>query len=57
MKITINRKSFFEKIGKASLFVAVSVAVPQYLFGAKKRINKKVKVEIHPSAVKRSNKV
>jgi hypothetical protein len=57
MEIKSNRKNFFEKIGKASLFVAFGAFIPQNLFGSNKKLNKKVKVEIHPSAVKRINKV
>ena len=54
----VDRRNFFEKIGKASLIVAAATVLPIKLFGSKKRerANKNIKVKIHPSAVKR-NKV
>ena len=55
---TFNRKKFFEKIGKAAVVVGLASMLPIKIFGTKKnRINQKIKVNIHPSAVKRSGKV
>ena len=58
MKNTFNRKIFFEKIGKAALIISVASAIPIKVFGTKKKyVNEKIKINIHPSAVKRSSKV
>lgn len=55
---SFNRKKFFEKIGKAALVIGLASVLPIKFFGTKKkRINRKIKVYIHPSAVKRSGKV
>lgn len=55
----INRKNFFEKIGKGALAAAVASAIPFKFVAsiAKASSNKKVTVKIHPSAVKRNDKV
>jgi len=55
----INRKNFFEKIGKGALAAAVVSVIPFKFFTsvAKASSNKNIKVKIHPSAVKRNNKV
>lgn len=54
MKRTINRKKFFGNIGKGFLLIAV---VKYFPFKFIKNINRnsaKVKVTIHPSAIKRN---
>jgi hypothetical protein len=58
MESKIDRRNFFGKIGKASLVAAVVSVIPFKIFG-KGKIGRalNVKVKIHPSAVKRNNKV
>jgi hypothetical protein len=53
----LDRKKFFERTGKAFLFTALASLLPVKIFSSKKTLDKKVKVNIHPSAVKRGNKV
>jgi len=53
----VTRKIFFEKTGKASLFIGLTSILPIKLLSSKKKFNKKIKIGIHPSAVKRINKV
>jgi hypothetical protein len=52
----INRRSFFNKAGKASLVIAALSMLPLKLFDNKKTFRRKIKVRIHPSAVKRNDK-
>ena len=56
MKNKVDRRIFFEKLGKASLVMAAASMLPIKIFGGKKRTDKKVQVKVHPAAVKR-NKV
>lgn len=53
-----NRRNFFTKFGTGALATAVVSAIPLKLFASKKSEssvnNKKVTVQIHPSAVKRN---
>jgi hypothetical protein len=52
-----NRRNFFTKFGTGALATAVVSAIPLKLFASKKsevNTNKKVTVQIHPSAVKRN---
>ncbi|MCX6173566.1 MAG: hypothetical protein NTZ27_02295 [Ignavibacteriales bacterium] len=55
----INRKSFFEKIGKGALVAVVASVIPFKFFTsvAKTSSNKNIKIKIHPFAVKRKDKV
>ena len=55
----INRKIFFEKIGKGVFVAAVASVIPFKFITSvtKASSNKKIKVTIHPSAVKRNDKV
>jgi hypothetical protein len=55
----INRKNFFEKIGKGALAAAVASVMPFKFFSsiAKASSNKNIRIKIHPSAVKRNDKV
>lgn len=58
METKIDRRNFFGKIGKVSLIAAVVSVIPFKIFGKGKISGtQKVKVKIHPSAVKRNNKV
>ncbi len=55
----INRKNFFEKVGKGAFVAALASVIPFKFFTsvAKASSNKNIKVKIHPSAVKRNDKV
>ncbi len=55
----INRKNFFEKIGKGALAAAVASVMPFKFFtsAAEASSNKNIKIKIHPFAVKRNDKV
>jgi len=49
----LDRKRFFENTGKTFLFAIVASIIPVKLFTSRRKKN--IKVEIHPSAVKREN--
>ena len=49
----IGRRKFFDRIGKSALAVTLFSSLPVKLF-AKENKNQKVKVLIHPSAIKRT---
>jgi len=53
-KIKMDRKRFFQNLGKGALFVALLKAFPLKFFNNVNRNAKKVKVKIHPSAIKRN---
>ena len=55
----INRKSFFEKIGKGALIAVATSVIPFKFFKSVSKVssNKNIKIKIHPSAVKRNDKV
>lgn len=55
----MNRKDFFIKIGKGALLAALISALPIKLFSKTEKIScqSNPKIKIHPSAVKRNNKV
>ncbi|MFA7228982.1 MAG: hypothetical protein WC061_08100 [Melioribacteraceae bacterium] len=59
MNNTIDRKSFFSMLGKGSVAAAIASVLPvKFLTAAVNSSDpKKVKIEIHPSAVKRNEKV
>lgn len=52
-----DRKKFFTTSTKILLFTMLSSIFPVKIFSSKKTINKKLNISIHPSAVKRVNKV
>jgi len=54
MKRTINRKKFFGNIGMGLIFIGVMKNLPFKFLSNIKRNSKKVKVLIHPSAIKRN---
>jgi len=55
----INRKIFFEKIGKGVFVAAVASIIPFKFFTSNgiTSTKNKIKIKIHPSAVKRNDKV
>jgi hypothetical protein len=54
----MNRKKFFGFLGKSSIVAAIASIMPyKYFSNAFKNSLPKIKVTIHPSAVKRSEKV
>jgi hypothetical protein len=55
----IDRKKFFKTIGKGALVVALSSYLPVKFLSKADKISKQSnpKIKIHPSAVKRNNKV
>jgi len=55
----MDRKNFFQKIGFGVMLAAISTSLPAKLFSsiAKSSLSKKVNIKIHPSAVKRNDKV
>lgn len=58
MKInTYTRKKFFNTVGKGTILAMVASVFPLRILTAKGKNNKKINVQIHPSAVKRNNKV
>ena len=54
MKRTIDRKKFFGNIGMGLIFIGVMKNLPFKFLSNIKRNSKKVKVLIHPSAIKRN---
>ncbi|MBI1938525.1 MAG: hypothetical protein HYS25_10410 [Ignavibacteriales bacterium] len=52
-----DRKKFLEIIGLGALIGFIVSALPVKFFRSKQISGKKVKVNLHPSAVKRTNKV
>ncbi len=55
----INRRSFFSTFGKGAVITAVAAALPTKFISSVERVSKKekIKIVIHPSAVKRAKKV
>ena len=55
----MNRNKFFGTIGKGTLVAAVISFIPFKIFSnlSKASERKKIKVSIHPSAIKRNGKV
>ena len=55
----MNRNKFFRTLGKSSLLLAIASAMPLNLFSKLDKVSKemKIKIVIHPSSVKRNNKV
>jgi len=55
----IGRKNFFSTIGKGSIIAAIGSLLPlKYFTSVVKNSNQnKIKIELHPSAVKRNKKV
>lgn len=55
----INRKKFFGTVGKNAFIAAIASAIPYKFFSSviKASDKKKIKVAVHPSAVKRTSKV
>ncbi|MHB8906193.1 MAG: hypothetical protein ACYC4T_12695 [Melioribacteraceae bacterium] len=55
----MNRNKFFTTLGKSTLMLALASALPVNLFSKLSRVSieKKIKIVIHPSSVKRNNKV
>jgi hypothetical protein len=50
------RKNFFSTVGKGSLYTFLAAVLPIKLFASVKNSDK-IKIQIHPNAVKRNNKV
>ncbi|NMB81417.1 MAG: hypothetical protein GYA14_06325 [Ignavibacteria bacterium] len=58
MKIkSYTRKNFFSTVGKGTIFAMVTSVFPIKILTAKGQNKQKINVQIHPSAVKRNNKV
>ena len=55
----MNRNKFFATLGKSTILVAIATAIPFKFFSNLNRVSreKKIKIAIHPSAVKRNGKV
>ncbi len=53
-KNKMDRKKFFQNLGKGALFFAVLKAFPFKFFNNINRNAKQIKVKIHPSAIKRN---
>lgn len=54
---TYTRSKFFGAIGKGTLYTFLASVLPVKLLAAKNFYQKKIDIQIHPSAVKRINKV
>jgi hypothetical protein len=54
---TYTRGKFFGTIGKGALYTFLASVLPVKLLSAKNFYRKKIDIHIHPSAVKRINKV
>jgi hypothetical protein len=52
-----SRNSFISKFGKGALITSIVSWLPIKFLFSKKNDNKKIDIKIHPSAVKRNNKV
>lgn len=59
MSKQISRRNFFGTFGKGAVIAAVAAALPAKLISSVNKVSKKekIKVVIHPSAVKRTKKV
>ena len=55
----MNRNKFFATLGKSTILIAIATAIPFKFFSnlSKASREKKIKIAIHPSAVKRNGKV
>jgi hypothetical protein len=55
----IGRKNFFSLVGKGMIAAAIASALPHKFFSSALNASagKKIKIEKHPSAVKRNDKV
>ena len=55
----MDRNKFFRTLGKSTLFLAVASAIPFNFISKLSKVSteKKIKIVIHPSSVKRNNKV
>lgn len=55
----LDRKKFFNTIGKGALITAIASVLPVKYFTSvvKSSDQNKIKIELHPSAVKRNKKV
>ncbi len=53
-KKKINRKNFFGNVGMGLLFIGLMKNLPFKFLNNIKRNSKKIKVTIHPSAIKRN---
>ncbi len=56
---SMNRNKFFTTLGKSTLLLAIASAIPFNFFSKLSKVSteKKIKIAIHPSSVKRNNKV
>lgn len=59
MSKQINRRDFFGTFGKGAVITAVAAVLPTKLISSVNKVSKKekIKIVIHPSAVKRTKKV
>jgi len=55
----MNRTKFFGTLGKGAVAAAITAAIPFKFFSILSKVSrqKKIKVVVHPSAVKRNGKV
>ena len=52
-----SRKNFVSKVGKSTFYTTLASVLPIKLLSSKNFIRNRVDIHIHPSAVKRNNKV